>query len=77
MIEYNTVNVNLSNSQLNKLKSSASNQRGVTLRINIKMFNGTISSHELLMTTRQQRKLTNAFEKNMPIDICFLKVKYL
>ena len=77
MIEYNTVNVNLSNSQLNKLKSSASNQRGVTLRINIKMFNGTISSHELLMTTRQQKKLTNAFEKNMPIDICFLKVKYL
>ena len=77
MIEYNTVNVNLSNSQLNKLKSSASNQRGVTLRINIKMFNGTISSHELLLTTRQQRKLTNAFEKNMPIDICFLKVKYL
>ena len=77
MIEYNTVNVNLSNSQLNKLKSSASNQRGVTLRINIKMFNGTISSHELLMTTRQQRKLTNAFEKNMPIDICFLNVKYL
>ena len=77
MIEYDTVNVNLSNSQLNKLKSSASNQRGVTLRINIKMFNGTISSHELLMTTRQQRKLTNAFEKNMPIDICFLKVKYL
>ena len=77
MIEYNTVNVNLSNSQLHKLKSSASNQRGVTLRINIKMFNGTISSHELLMTTRQQRKLTNAFEKNMPIDICFLKVKYL
>ena len=77
MIEYNTVNVNLSNSQLNKLKSSASNQRGVTLRINIKMFNGTISSHELLMTTRQQRKLANAFEKNMPIDICFLKVKYL
>ena len=61
MIEYNTVNVNLSNSQLNKLKSSASNQRGVTLRINIKMFNGTISSHELLMTTRQQRKLANAF----------------
>ena len=61
MIEYNTVNVNLSNSQLNKLKFSASNQRGVTLRINIKMFNGTISSHELLMTTRQQRKLANAF----------------
>ena len=61
MIEYDTVNVNLSNSQLNKLKSSASNQRGVTLRINIKMFNGTISSHELLMTTRQQRKLANAF----------------
>ena len=77
MVEYNTVNVKLSNSQLNKLKSSANNQTGVTLRMNIKMFNGNNSSHELLLTTRQQRKLTNAFEKNMPIDICFLKDKYL
>ena len=37
MVEYSKVNVNISDSQLNKLKSGAKYQTGVTLRINIKM----------------------------------------
>ena len=37
MVEYNKVNVKLSDSQLNKLKSAVKNQTGVTLRMNIKM----------------------------------------
>ena len=53
MIEYNIVNLKLSDSQLNKLKSSAKNQTGVTLRMNIKMFNGKNLPYELLVTTRQ------------------------
>ena len=39
MVEYNKVNVKLSDSQLKKLKSATKNQTGVTLRINVKMFN--------------------------------------
>ena len=31
MVEYNTVNVKLSNLQLNKLKSAAKNKQGTTL----------------------------------------------
>ena len=42
MIEYNKVNVKLSDSQLNKLKSEVKDQTGVTLRINIEMFEGPI-----------------------------------
>ena len=38
----NTGNVKLSDSLLNKLKSAVKNQTGVTLRIDIKMFNKTI-----------------------------------
>ena len=52
MVEYNKVNVELSDSQLNKLKSAAKNQTGVTLRMNIKMFKGDNLPHELLLTTR-------------------------
>ena len=77
MVEYNTVNVKLSNSQLNKLKSSANTQTGVTLRMNIKLFKGHNLPHQLLLTTRQKTKLRNAFEKYMSTDICFLKLKYL
>ena len=69
MVEYNKVNVELSDSQLNKLKSAAKNQIGVTLRMNIKMFKGDNLPHELLLTTRQKTKLRNAFENNMPTDI--------
>ena len=35
MVEDNKVNVKLSDSQLNKLKSAAKNQIGVALRMNI------------------------------------------
>ena len=34
MVEYNTVNTNLSNSQLNKLKSAVKSNEGTTLRMN-------------------------------------------
>ena len=45
MVEYSKVNVKLSNSQLNKMKTAAKNQTGVTLRMNI-MFNGNSLSHD-------------------------------
>ena len=32
MVEYNTVNANLSNSQLNKLKSAVKNRQGAILK---------------------------------------------
>ena len=35
MVEYNTVNAKLSNSQLNKLKSAGKNKQGTTLRISV------------------------------------------
>ena len=51
MVEYNTINAKLSNSQLNKLKSSVKNKQGTTLRMSTRMFNGSNLSHELLLTT--------------------------
>ena len=67
MVEYNTVNAKLSDSELNKLKSAAKNRRRTTLRINN-------MPHELLLTTRQTTKLRNAIENNMSNDI---NLKYL
>ena len=71
MVEYSKVNVKLSNSQLNKLKSAPKNQTGVTLRINIKMLYGESLPHELLLTTRQTTDLRNAIENDMSTDIKF------
>ena len=68
MVQYNKVNVKLSDSQLNKLKSAVGNKTGVTLRMNIKMLNGKNLPHELLLTTRQKGHLRNVFENNMSTD---------
>ena len=69
MVEYSTVNVKLSNSQLNKLKTAAKNQTVGTLKMNIKMFIRNNLPLELLFTTRQKIKLRNAFENNLSTDI--------
>ena len=57
MVEYNKVNVKLSDSQLNKLQSAVKNKTGVTLRMSTKIFDGNKLPHELLLTTRQKAKL--------------------
>ena len=67
MVEYNKVNVKLSDTQLKKSKNTVKNKTGLTLRIGLKMFNGNNLPHELLLTTRQKTKLRNAFN-NMSTD---------
>ena len=47
MVEYNTENAKLSNSQLNKLKSAVKNKQGTTLRMKTRMFNENNLPHEL------------------------------
>ena len=69
MVEYNKVNVKLSDNQLKKLKTAVKNKTGTTLRINFKIFNGNNFPHELLLTTRQKTKLRNAFNNNMSTDL--------
>ena len=75
MVEYSTVNVKLSNSQLNKLRSDVKNKQGTTLRMNARMFNGNNLPHELLLTTRQTTKLRNAINNNMSTDIKLSKAQ--
>ena len=61
MAQYNSLNVKLSNSQLNKLKSAIKNEAGVVLRISLNMVgnsnDNTNFPHELLLTNRQVSNL--------------------
>ena len=75
MVEYNTINAKLSNSQLNKLKSAVKNNQRTTLRINSRMFGANNLTHELLLTTRQSTKLRNAIENDMSTDIKLSKAQ--
>ena len=55
MTQYNILNVKLSNSQLNKLKSEIKNETEVVLILSSNMIgdNETNFSHKLLLTNRQ------------------------
>ena len=68
-VEYNKVNVKLSDTQLKKLKTPVKDKTGATLRISLKMFAGDELPHELLLTTRRKAKLRNAFNNNMSTDL--------
>ena len=75
MVEYNKVNVKLSNIQLKKLKDAVKDNTGTTLRISLKMFDGNDLPHELLLRTRQKTKLRKAFNNNTSADIKLSKVQ--
>ena len=64
MTQYNSFNVKLSNSQLNKLKSAIKNGTDVILRLSSNMIGNsddqTNFSHKLLLTNRQVAKLRKA-----------------
>ena len=57
MARYNSLNVKLSNSQLNKLKSAIKNKTEVVLRLSSNMIGSsddeTNFPHKLLLTNRQ------------------------
>ena len=60
MTQYNTLNVKLSNSQLNKLKSAIKNGTGVTLKLSSNLIGSSNDeanfSHKLLLTDTQVQK---------------------
>ena len=66
MTQYNSLNGKLSNSQLNKLKSTIKNESEVALRLlpNMKDDNETNFPHQLLLTNRQVSNLGKSFANN-------------
>ena len=79
MIQYNSLNVELSNSQLNKLKSAIKNETDVILRLSSNMIgnsdNGTNFPHKLLLTNRQVANLRKAFANHTSTDIKLSKAQ--
>ena len=79
MTQYNSLNVKLSNSQLNKLKSSIKNETDVVLRISSKMVgnsnDNTNFPNELLLTNRKVANIRKAFAKNTSADIKLSKTQ--
>ena len=77
MTRYNSLNVKLSNSQLNKLKSTIKNETEVVLRLSSNMIedNETDFPHKLLLTNRQVANLRKAFTNKSSTDIKLSKIQ--
>ena len=77
MTQYNSLNVKLSNSQLNKLKSAIKNETEVVLRLSSNMIgdNETNFPHKLLLTNRQVSNLRKAFANHLSADIKLSKTQ--
>ena len=77
MTQYNSLNVKLSNSQLNKLKSTIKSKTGVVLRLSLNMVGDdeTNFPHKLLLTNRQVVNLRKAFANKSSTDIKLSKTQ--
>ena len=71
MTQYNSLNVKLSNSQLNKFKSAIKNETEVVLRLSSNMIgdNETNFPHKLLWPNRQVARLRKTFANHLSTDI--------
>ena len=79
MTQYNSLNVKLSNSQLNKLKSAIKNETEVVLRLSSNTDDNsndeTDFPHKLLLTNRQVANLRKAFANYLSTDIKLSKTQ--
>ena len=79
MTQYNNLNVKLSKSQLNKLKSAIKNETNVILRLSSNIIgnseDGTNFPHKLLLPNRQEANLRNAFANHTSTDIKLSKAQ--
>ena len=77
MTQCNSLNVKLSNSQLNKFKSAIKNETEVVLRLSSNMIgdNETNFPHKLLLTNRQVANLRKAFANYLSTDIKLSKTQ--
>ena len=79
MTQYNSLNVKLSNSQYNRLKSAIKNETDVVLRLSSNMIgglgDGTGFPCKLLLTNRKVSNLCKAFANYVSADIKLSKTQ--
>ena len=75
MTQCNRVNVKLSTSQLNKLKSAIKNENDVVIRLSLNVISDSNDKgnfpHESLLTNRQVSSIRKVFANNSSVDIKF------
>ena len=69
MVQYNKIDLHLTNLQLKKIADAVKNNNGTTIRLSNKNFNKNQLIHGLYLTEQQLNKLKKKIENNMSTDI--------
>ena len=79
MMQYNSLNVKLSDSQLNKLKSAIKKKAEVVLRLSSSTVDDdeTNFPHKLLLANRQLQIFVKLLLTNRQLILSYQKLKYL
>ena len=77
MTQYNSLNIKLSNSQLNKFKSAIKNETEVVLKLPSNMIGDDETNflHKILLTNRQVANLRKTFANPLSTDIKLSKTQ--
>ena len=79
MTQHNRVNVELSTSQINKLKSAIKNENDVVMRLSLNMIGDSNDKgnfpHELLLKNRHVSSIRKSFANNSSVDIKLSKAQ--
>ena len=79
MTQYYSLNVKISNSQLDKLKSAIKNEAEVVLRLSSNMISDDVTNfpHKLLLTNRQVAIICKAFANYLSTNFKLSKTQIL
>ena len=75
MVQYNKVDLYLTNLQLKKIADAVKNNNGTAIRLSNKNFSKDQLLHDFYLTQRQMTKLINKIKNNMSTDIKLSKVQ--
>ena len=75
MVQYNKIDLHLTNLQFKKIADAVKNKNGTTIRLSNKNFNKNQLIHELYLTERQLTELREKVENNMSTDMKLSKVQ--
>ena len=69
MVQYNEVDLHLTNTQLKRIQNAVKNNNGTTIRLSNKSFNKKHLLYESYLTGGQMEKLIDKIKNNMSTDI--------
>ena len=75
MVQYEKIDLHLTNLQLKRIQDAVKNNNGITIRLSNKNFNKDQLLHNLYLTQKQMEKLIDKTKNNMSTDIKLSKVQ--